>query len=91
VRGEHRPVNFAHADKSELPVFYNSPGTLSVIVHGSHLTYSRLNMKDRTDTLGIGSSAPDFSLPAANRDGVFTLREFLIHGPVIVEFLRGTW
>ncbi|MGA3195234.1 MAG: hypothetical protein ABSD39_09555 [Terriglobales bacterium] len=48
-------------------------------------------MKDRTDTLGIGSSAPDFSLPAANRDGVFTLREFLIHGPVIVEFLRGTW
>jgi len=48
-------------------------------------------MKDRTDTLGIGSSAPDFSLPAANRDGVFTLRGFLIHGPVIVEFLRGTW
>ena len=50
-----------------------------------------LNMKDRTETLEIGSSAPDFSLAAANRDGVFTLGGFLKHGPVILEFLRGTW
>jgi peroxiredoxin len=50
-----------------------------------------LNMKNRTETLQIGSSAPDFSLAAANRDGVFTLGGFLSHGPVILEFLRGTW
>lgn len=50
-----------------------------------------LNMKDRTETLEIGSNAPDFSLAAANREGVFTLGGFLEHGPVILEFLRGTW
>ncbi len=50
-----------------------------------------LKMKDRTETLGIGSNAPDFSLAAANREGVFTLGGFLEHGPVILEFLRGTW
>jgi len=50
-----------------------------------------LNMKDRTETLQIGSSAPDFSLAAANRDGVFSLGGFLKHAPVILEFLRGTW
>jgi hypothetical protein len=48
-------------------------------------------MKDRTDTLEIESAAPDFSLPAANRDSDFTLRGFLDHGPLILEFLRGTW
>lgn len=48
-------------------------------------------MKDRTDTLEIGSKAPDFSLTAANRDGVFTLSGLLAIGPLILEFLRGTW
>ncbi len=48
-------------------------------------------MKNRTDTLEIGSTAPDFSLPAANRDNEFTLVGFLEHGPLILEFLRGTW
>ena len=32
-----------------------------------------LNMKNRTETLEIGSPAPDFSLGAANREGTFTL------------------
>ncbi len=32
-----------------------------------------LNMKNRTETLEIGSRAPDFSLGAANREGTFTL------------------
>jgi hypothetical protein len=50
-----------------------------------------LNMKNRTDTLEVGSRAPDFSLGAANREGVFTLGGLLADGVVILEFLRGTW
>jgi len=48
-------------------------------------------MQNITETLGIGSRAPGFSLPAANRDGLFTLGGFLAEGPLILEFLRGTW
>jgi len=50
-----------------------------------------LNMKNRTDTLEIGSHAPDFSLRAANRESTFTLRGLLQQGTLILEFLRGTW
>ena len=50
-----------------------------------------LNMKNRTETLEIGSHAPDFSLGAANREGTFTLSGLLAQGTVILEFLRGTW
>ena len=48
-------------------------------------------MQNRTDTLEIGSHAPDFSVGAANRDGEFTLGGLLADGPLILEFLRGTW
>jgi len=48
-------------------------------------------MKNSTDTLEVGSRAPDFSLGAANRDGTFTLAGLLAQGPLILEFLRGTW
>jgi peroxiredoxin len=48
-------------------------------------------MRDHTETLAVGSQAPEFSLPAANRDGQFSLSELLQRGPLIVEFLRGTW
>jgi hypothetical protein len=48
-------------------------------------------MQNRTETLGLGSRAPDFSLGAANREGNFSLLSLREHGPVIVEFLRGTW
>ncbi len=48
-------------------------------------------MKDRTETLVIGSRAPDFSLEAANREGRLTLAGLLAQGTVILEFLRGTW
>src|ERR1039458_4602953 len=41
------------------PLLFRTPTSLTV----------ELNMKDRTETLEIGSSAPDFSLAAANRDG----------------------
>ena len=48
-------------------------------------------MQDRTETLQVGSRAPDFSLCAANRDGEFSLRSLLQGGNLILEFLRGTW
>jgi peroxiredoxin len=48
-------------------------------------------MQNRTETLGIGSRAPDFSLTAANGEGVFSLSSLRARGAVILEFLRGTW
>ena len=48
-------------------------------------------MQNRTETLEIGSRAPEFLLPAANREGTLSLSGALVGGPVIVEFLRGTW
>jgi peroxiredoxin len=48
-------------------------------------------MQNRTETLGIGSRAPDFSLKAANQEGSFSLSSLRAHGAVILEFLRGTW
>jgi hypothetical protein len=48
-------------------------------------------MQDRTETLTIGSRAPEFLLSAVNRDGILSLSGFLSRGPLIVEFLRGTW
>jgi hypothetical protein len=49
-------------------------------------------MLDRTETLEIGSRAPEFALRSANREGgTFTLSTMLARGLVIVEFLRGTW
>ena len=50
-----------------------------------------LKMKNRTETLEIGSRAPDFSLGAANREGTFTLSGLIEKGALILEFLRGTW
>ncbi len=48
-------------------------------------------MRSRTDTLEIGSQAPEFSLSAANREGIFNLGGLLAGGALILEFLRGTW
>lgn len=48
-------------------------------------------MQSQTETLKIGSHAPEFSLGAANREDTFTLAGFLERGPLILEFLRGTW
>jgi hypothetical protein len=50
-----------------------------------------LNMQNHTETLEIGSRAPDFSLGAANREGKFPLAGLLAQGTLILEFLRGTW
>ena len=48
-------------------------------------------MKNQTETLSVGSPAPLFTLPAANREGSFSLHDLISRGAVIVEFLRGTW
>jgi peroxiredoxin len=48
-------------------------------------------VKNLTETLGIGSRAPEFLLAAANREEKFSLAGLRAHGPVILEFLRGTW
>jgi peroxiredoxin len=48
-------------------------------------------MLDHTETLKIGDRAPEFVLPAANREGIVSLSGSLTRGLVVVEFLRGTW
>jgi hypothetical protein len=50
-----------------------------------------LKVPNHTETLEVGSRAPDFALGAANREGTFTLGGLLTGGPLILEFLRGTW
>src|SRR5258706_8594043 len=50
----------------------------------------QLMAADSTDTLKPGDLAPKFSLQAANA-GETSLDAVLAKGPVIVEFLRGTW
>jgi len=50
-----------------------------------------IGMENRTETLEVGSRAPEFLLPAANREGIVSLAGSLTRGPLIVEFLRGTW
>ena len=46
---------------------------------------------DPIGTLKLGDVAPEFSLTAANGDGLVSLNDVLRKGPAIVEFLRGTW
>jgi peroxiredoxin len=48
-------------------------------------------MAERTETLSVGLQAPEFALTAANREGKFSLTELRARGPVVLEFLRGTW
>lgn len=48
-------------------------------------------MRVHTETLTVGARAPEFTLEAANRDGLFTLSGFLRRAVLVVEFLRGTW
>ncbi len=54
-------------------------------------------MPRNSDTLKVGDSAPSFSLWAANQFNAIgtpiemRLQDLITRGPVIVEFLRGTW
>jgi peroxiredoxin len=48
-------------------------------------------MQRKTETLDVGSAAPAFTLPAANREDKLSLSTLIARGALIVEFLRGTW
>ncbi len=48
-------------------------------------------MQRKTETLEVGSFAPLFTLAAANHAESFSLQELTARGPVILEFMRGTW
>ena len=48
-------------------------------------------MKNQTGTLRVGGPASPFTLPAANREGSFSLRDLISRGALIIEFQRGTW
>jgi methyl-accepting chemotaxis protein len=48
-------------------------------------------MQNTTETLGIGSRAPDFRLSQANGPGTISLSELVARRPLVLEFLRGTW
>jgi hypothetical protein len=69
----------------------SSPGTALVIVRQRNPVLQSRKMKERTGTLAVGELAPDFTLPAANQEGAFSLSHWLQRGPLILEFLRGTW
>src|SRR5690348_146289 len=49
------------------------------------------NVQNTTDTLGIGSRAPDFKLTAVNTSKIYSLSDLIADSPVILEFMRGTW
>ncbi|HTM38141.1 MAG TPA: hypothetical protein VL156_15420 [Terriglobales bacterium] len=48
-------------------------------------------VRRKTDTIEIGSKAPDLILSAANSQGKFSLPNLVGRGPLVIEFLRGTW
>ena len=48
-------------------------------------------MKNTTETLGIGSRAPEFQLDLAAEDRQWKLSDWTPKGPVVLEFVRGTW
>jgi len=81
VRHDHPIASLTQPSPVPLPLLFPLSTSLKV----------ELNMKNRTDTLEIGSRAPDFSLQAANREGTFTLAGLLAEGTLILEFVRGTW
>jgi len=39
--------------------------------------------------LGVGDRAPDFDLPAADREGRISLSDYYRRGPVLLLLLRG--
>jgi len=48
-------------------------------------------MDQHSSTLKVGDAAPDFTLAPANGNRAVTLSGLLTFGPVVIEFLRGTW
>ncbi len=48
-------------------------------------------MSNRSATLRVGERVPEFTLSAANAAERVSLGNLLQRGPVVIEFLRGTW
>ncbi len=48
-------------------------------------------MAQQSSTLSTGSRVPEFTLAAANGGQTVSLAELLQRGPLVIEFLRGTW
>ncbi|HEY0564918.1 MAG TPA: hypothetical protein VGC88_04995 [Terriglobales bacterium] len=48
-------------------------------------------MAVQTQIVQVGERAPDFELGATNSSQMTSLAALLARGPVIIEFLRGTW
>jgi len=48
-------------------------------------------MQNQTETIRVGSSAPPFTLPAANRQGKFSLSDLISRCVLVIDFQRGTW
>lgn len=48
-------------------------------------------IKNQTDKLTVGCTAPTFTLTAANREGEFSLAELISRSALVLEFTRGTW
>jgi hypothetical protein len=53
--------------------------------------FTLATMAKGSSTLQLGDRAPEFMLLAANMPQAVSLTHFLQHGPIVVEFLRGTW
>ena len=47
-------------------------------------------MLTHSATLRTGDRAPDFTLPS-NRGDMQSLSQYLVKGPVLLAFHRGTW
>jgi peroxiredoxin len=62
------------------------------MIAAAALTFGiKSTVKNQTEILSIGSPAPAFTLPSANREAKFSLSDLISRGAAIVEFLRGTW
>jgi len=48
-------------------------------------------MPMQSSTLQVGDKAPEFKLLSADLSRSVSLKSLLKSGPVIIEFLRGTW
>lgn len=48
-------------------------------------------MPESSTTLKVGDVAPPFGLGAANSLAYYELSDVFKEGPVVLEFLRGTW
>jgi hypothetical protein len=70
-----------------LPVIWADSCLFSLLVPPSFVFYSHGWM----EALQAGDRAPEFVLPAANREGCISLADLLAGGVAVIEFLRGTW